>query len=80
MTSRVQRISKSLAEHTKKTGANPMTSKFTIPKPNEDHIAWPGADVKITIFCDFRQFLAIKLAFFAKTNVMIKILYNLALF
>jgi hypothetical protein len=39
-----------------------------------------GADVMITIFCDFRQFSAKKLAFFSKTNVMIKILHNLALF
>jgi hypothetical protein len=34
----------------------------------------------ITIFCDFCQFLANKLAFFSKTNVMIKILHCLALF
>jgi hypothetical protein len=40
----------------------------------------PGVDVMITIFCDFRQFSAKKLAFFSKTNVMIKILHNLALF
>jgi hypothetical protein len=33
----------------------------------------PGVDVRITIFCDFRQFSAKKLAFFSKTNVMIKI-------
>jgi hypothetical protein len=39
----------------------------------------PGVDVMITIFCDFRQFLA-KMALFSKTNVMIKILHNLALF
>jgi hypothetical protein len=32
-----------------------------------------GVDVMITIFCDFRQFSAKKLAFFSKTNVMIKI-------
>jgi hypothetical protein len=31
----------------------------------------PGVDVMITIFCDFRQFSAKKLAFFSKTNVMI---------
>jgi hypothetical protein len=37
-------------------------------------------DVMITIFCDFRQFLAKKFAFFSKTNVMIKILHKLALF
>jgi hypothetical protein len=30
-----------------------------------------GVDVMITIFCDFRQFWAKKLAFFSKTNVMI---------
>jgi hypothetical protein len=40
----------------------------------------PGVDVMITIFGDFRQFLAKKLAFFSKTNVMIKIFHNLALF
>jgi hypothetical protein len=34
----------------------------------------------ITIFCEFRQFSAKKLAVFSKTNVMIKILHNLALF
>jgi hypothetical protein len=41
---------------------------------------WPGVDVMITIFCDFRQFSAKKIAFFSTTNVMIKILHNLALF
>jgi hypothetical protein len=40
----------------------------------------PGVDVMITIFCDFCQFSAKKLAFFSRTNVMIKILHNLALF
>jgi hypothetical protein len=40
----------------------------------------PGVDVMITIFCDFRPFSAKKLAFFSKTNVMIKILHILALF
>jgi hypothetical protein len=40
----------------------------------------PGVDVMITIFCDFRQFSAKKLAFFSKTNVVIKFLHNLALF
>jgi hypothetical protein len=39
-----------------------------------------GVDVMITIFCDFRQFSAKKLAFFSKTNVMIQFLHNLALF
>jgi hypothetical protein len=39
-----------------------------------------GVDVVITIFCDFWQFSAKKFAFFSKTNVMIKILHNLALF
>jgi hypothetical protein len=32
----------------------------------------------ITIFCDFRQFSAKKLAFFSITNVMIKVLHNIA--
>jgi hypothetical protein len=40
----------------------------------------PGFDVMITIFCDFPQFSAKKLAFFSKNNVKIKILHNLALF
>jgi hypothetical protein len=40
----------------------------------------PGVDVMIIIFCDFWQFSAKKIAFFSKTNVMIKILHNLALF
>jgi hypothetical protein len=31
-----------------------------------------GVYVMVTIFCDFRQFSAKKLAFFSKTNVMIK--------
>jgi hypothetical protein len=34
----------------------------------------------ITIFGDFWQFSAKKLAFYQKSNVMIKILHNLALF
>jgi hypothetical protein len=42
--------------------------------------AGPGVDVVITIFGDFRQFSAKEMAFFSKTNVMIKILHNLALF
>jgi hypothetical protein len=37
----------------------------------------PGVDVMVTIFCDFS---AKKLAFFSKTNVMIKFSHNLALF
>jgi hypothetical protein len=40
----------------------------------------PGVEVMTTLFCDFCQFSAKKLAFFLKTNVMIKILHNLALF
>jgi hypothetical protein len=39
----------------------------------------PGVDVMITIFCDFRQFSAKKLALFSKNNVMIKLLHNSAL-
>jgi hypothetical protein len=37
-------------------------------------------NVMITIFCDIRHFSAKKLAFFSKTNFMIKFLHNLALF
>jgi hypothetical protein len=33
----------------------------------------PGVDVMITIFCDFCLFYAKIMAFFSKTNVMIKI-------
>jgi hypothetical protein len=40
----------------------------------------PGVDVMITIFYDFSQFSAKKLAFFLNTNVMIKFFQNLALF
>jgi hypothetical protein len=39
-----------------------------------------GVDVMITIFCDFSQFSAKKLAFFSKTNVMINFFQNLSLF
>jgi hypothetical protein len=42
--------------------------------------AGPGVDIMITIFGDFCQFSAKKLAFFSKTDVMINILYKLALF
>jgi hypothetical protein len=51
--------------------------KYTIWQPC---FPKPGVDVMITIFCDFRQFSPKKLAFFSKTNVMIKILHSLALF
>jgi hypothetical protein len=37
-----------------------------------------GVDVMITIFCDFCQFSAKKLAFFSKANVMIKFLPKIA--
>jgi hypothetical protein len=45
------------------------TTKFfpNVIKPN----LLTGVDVMITIFCDFRQFSAQKLAFFSRTNVMI---------
>jgi hypothetical protein len=48
--------------------------------PDCVNIGEAGVDVMIIIFCDFCQFVAKKLAFFSKTNVMIKILHNLALF
>jgi hypothetical protein len=41
---------------------------------------YPGVDIMTTIFCDFSQFSDKKLAFFSKTNVMIKLFQNLALF
>jgi hypothetical protein len=41
--------------------------------PNGQKFVQSGVDVMITIFCDFWQFSAKKLAFFSKTNVMIKI-------
>jgi hypothetical protein len=44
-----------------------------------DRRTW-GIDVMITIFDDFKQFSAKNLAFFSKTNNMIKCLHNLALF
>jgi hypothetical protein len=44
-----------------------------------DTLQRPRADVMITIFRDFRQFSAKKLAFFSITNVMIINLHNLAL-
>jgi hypothetical protein len=40
----------------------------------------PAVDATITIFCDFWQFLAKKLAFFSKIYVMIKNFHNLASF
>jgi hypothetical protein len=39
-----------------------------------------GSMLSSQFYCDFRQFLAKKLAFFSKTNVMIKFLHKLALF
>jgi hypothetical protein len=39
----------------------------------------PGVDVMITIFCDFSQFSAKKLAFCLNANVMINFFQNLAL-
>jgi hypothetical protein len=36
----------------------------------------PGVNVMITIFCDFGQFSAKKLAFFSKTKVMINFFQN----
>jgi hypothetical protein len=43
------------------------------------HRPFPGARVVITFFGDLGQFSAKKMAFFSKTDVMIKFLYNLAL-
>jgi hypothetical protein len=49
-------------------------------RPIRRKFAQFGVDVMITILCDFCQFSAKKLAFFLKTNAMIKILHNLPLF
>jgi hypothetical protein len=51
--------------------------RFSIPEvvsmpASPHHRAPPRVDVMITILCDFLQFSAKKLAFFSKTNVMIK--------
>jgi hypothetical protein len=56
-----------------------MRSENDFEKKQNEKIR-PGVDVLITIFCDFYQFLAKKLAFFSKTNVMIIFFQNLALF
>jgi hypothetical protein len=45
-----------------------------------DHGGEPGVDVMITIFCDFSQFSAKKLAFFLNINAMSKLFQKLALF
>jgi hypothetical protein len=37
----------------------------------------PGVDFMITIFCDFPQFSAKKLAFFLNINVMIKYFFKI---
>jgi hypothetical protein len=49
-------------------------------KNNEMILQISGIDVMITIFCDFCLFSEKNLAFFSKTNFMIKFLHNLALF
>jgi hypothetical protein len=65
-------------------GTLAVQKNFFVPivpmKPFEKALVFPGVDVMITIFCDFCQFSAKKVAFFSKTNVMIKISHNLALF
>jgi hypothetical protein len=48
--------------------------------PNKNFCEGSGVDVMISIICDFCQFSAKKLAFFSKTNVMVRFLHNLALF
>jgi hypothetical protein len=58
---------------------------FSVPRFKNPLKNWPldlasGVDVMITIFCDLFQFSATKLAFFSKTNVMIKFFHNLTLF
>jgi hypothetical protein len=62
----------------------PTCAEVSVKKPLEngrrfssrsDEIS-PSTDVMITIFCDFWQFSAKKLAFFSKTNVMINFFKN----
>jgi hypothetical protein len=43
----------------------------------DEFVDGQGVDVMITIFCDFRQFSAKKLAFFSKTNVKINFLQKI---
>jgi hypothetical protein len=61
-------------------GKKNFGSTFILKFLSNFHPKRAGVDVVITIFCDFPQFSAKKLAFLSKTNVMIKILHNLALF
>jgi hypothetical protein len=55
------------------TSANYQKSVESIHLPIRRKFAQSGVDVMITIFCE-------KMAFFLKTNVIINILHNLALF
>jgi hypothetical protein len=48
--------------------------------PVRRKFAQSGVDIMITIFCDFSQFSAKKMAFFINTNVRINFFQNLALF
>jgi hypothetical protein len=50
-----------------------------LKKEENNSYGHSGVDVMITIFCDFQQFSAKNLAFFSKTNVMVKFLHKLAL-
>jgi hypothetical protein len=47
-------------------------------RPMPHHYFPSEVDVMIALFCDFCQFLAKKLTFFSKTNVMIKFFQKLA--
>jgi hypothetical protein len=53
---------------------------FTTFQKWKERLLQSGVYVMITIFCDFSQFSAKKLAFFLNTNVMINFFKNLALF
>jgi hypothetical protein len=59
--------------------SSPLGPNFMLIK-NRPQKWPPGVDVMITIFGDFSQFSATKLAFFLNTNVMIIFFQNLALF
>jgi hypothetical protein len=59
----------------------PMIKVYAFLKNSEVvELDLPGVDVMITIFCDFCQFSAKKMAFFLNTNVMINFFQNLALY
>jgi hypothetical protein len=58
-----------------------LSLQFQIPGADSVWDSTPGVDVMITIFCDFCQISAKKLAFFSKTPILwSQFLQKLALF